>query len=525
MSKKKKQRELFEARKAQQYEEAMAQKRAAQGSPPAEVPPQGDGKGLLPFQLQPDAGEDEVTGRAGLTLVVEAFRGYRGDDLVRTHLKVKKRARGFSEVEFVEAFLLLQAEGGEHLEDLAVLGEDGGLFRLLDRQPPSPDAARTFLLRFHDERLIEEAKKNAETAGEKSYVPEESVPLQGLGKVQAELTRRIADPELGTCATLDHDATVIDSHKQTATWHYKGATGYQPVAVAWAEQDLVVADEFRDGNVPAGKDNLRLIKRSFQSLPAWVTEMRFRSDTACYEESVLKWLVNPERPGGPAGEIGFTISADMSKELRAECEQVLEEDASGDPDLPRWKMLDDERADETAEWSEVAFTPGDWPKDAKPLRYLVLRFLRRQGKLFSSGERVKYLSVVTNREGDGDELIRWHWKKAGTIEHVHDETKNGLGAGVLPCAEFGANAAWYRLAMLTYNVLTAIKRQTLPPGEQKVKVKRLRFLVFDLAARLTSHSRYLFARVKKAALERTRSLGARAYFLLLNRRLAAMPSG
>ena len=57
-------------------------------------------------------------------------------------------------------------------------------------------------------------------------------------------------------------------------------------------------------------------------------------------------------------------------------------------------------------------------------------------------------------------------------------------------------------------MLTAIKRQTLPPGEQKVKVKRLRFLVFDLAARLIRHSRYLFARVKKSALEQTYTLGA-----------------
>ncbi|MCK6555286.1 hypothetical protein L6Q96_12020, partial [Candidatus Binatia bacterium] len=34
--------------------------------------------------------------------------------------------------------------------------------------------------------------------------------------------------------------------------------------------------------------------------------------SACYEESVLKWLANPERPEGPQGTIGFTISADMS---------------------------------------------------------------------------------------------------------------------------------------------------------------------------------------------------------------------
>ena len=60
-------------------------------------------------------------------------------------------------------------------------------------------------------------------------------------------------------------------------------------------------------------------------------------------------------------------------------------------------------------------------------------------------------------------LLRWHWQKAGTIELVHDITKNELGAAVPPCGRFGANAAWYRLSLLTYNVLSALKSLALPP--------------------------------------------------------------
>jgi len=111
---------------------------------------------------------------------------------------------------------------------------------------------------------------------------------------------------LGTCtkATLDHDATVLESHKREAQPHYKGGRGYQPAVVYWAEQDLVVADEFRDGNVPAAMDNLRLIRRAFGSLPSTAKELYFRADSACYDESVLKWLADPDRKSGPKGEIG-----------------------------------------------------------------------------------------------------------------------------------------------------------------------------------------------------------------------------
>jgi len=516
MSKKKMQKEFFEAEREQRYHAATTK---------AQATSEADGRGILPFVVTGDEATDSVTGRAGLPLVVEAFRGYRGDDLVKQHLHLKARDRGYSEVEFVEAFCLLMASGGEHLDDFDVLREDDGLERLIDRKLPSPDAARTFLQYFHEEKLIEQARVKAEEAGERSFVPEESHGLRGLAEVQAELSRRMADPKLSTIATLDHDATIIESHKQEATWHYKKGTGYQPAVVVWAEQRLVVADEFRDGNVPAGKDNLRLIKRSFRVLPDWVTERRFRADSACYEERVLKWLANAKREGGPAGPIGFTISADMTEDLQKVCAAVRDAGAAGDADSPQWQLLDDLRADEIVEWAEVEFTPGNWPKKSAPLRYLAVRIKKRQEQLFASGERYKHLAVVTNREGAGQELLRSHWGKAGTIEHVHDETKNGLGGGVLPCAEFGANAAWYRLVLMTYNLLTVIKRFTLPPEQQAVKAKRLRFLVFNLAARITQHARYLMAHLKALVLGRIALKAARRGFKHLRRTSCPVPTG
>ncbi|MBI1958498.1 MAG: transposase [Candidatus Rokubacteria bacterium] len=114
------------------------------------------------------------------------------------------------------------------------------------------------------------------------------------------LVQGVAAQGKGRRATLDHDATIQESHKRPAQWHYKGGRGYQPAAIYWGEQDLVVADEYRDGNVPAAMDNLPLIQRGFASLPATVTEYYFRADSACYDARVLKWLANAQRPGGAA---------------------------------------------------------------------------------------------------------------------------------------------------------------------------------------------------------------------------------
>ena len=44
------------------------------------------------------------------------------------------------------------------------------------------------------------------------------------------------------------------------------------------------------------------------------------------------------------------------------------------------------------------------------------------------------------------------------MEHTHHVLKNELAAAALPSGKFGANAAWFRCNMLTYNLLTALKR-------------------------------------------------------------------
>jgi hypothetical protein len=47
------------------------------------------------------------------------------------------------------------------------------------------------------------------------------------------------------------DATILEAQKRTAAVTYEGPRGDQPLVVVWTEQDLILHDEFRDGNVPA----------------------------------------------------------------------------------------------------------------------------------------------------------------------------------------------------------------------------------------------------------------------------------
>ena len=445
-------------------------------------------QGILPFVIE--LGEDElVTARAGLPLIVEALHAVRLDEVIDERLAVGRRDRLYSTLEKVEALVLLVAAGGDRVEDVRILSEDKGLLRLLDRTLPSPDALLDFLGSFDDPDAFA-----ARPADEKSFVPAENDALAALGEVLRISVERIADASADT-ATIDHDGTIIESHKQGARIAYEGTRGYQPLVAVWAEQDLVVADEFRDGNVPGGKDPLSSVKRAFAALPVTVTQRYFRGDSADYYQPLLQYL---ERE-----RIGFAISADMSPELRAVCTAVADSN---------WAELD-ERDSEHVHVAEVEFAPGNWPKDAKPLRYIAVRFTPRQQDLFTSVGR-RYHAVVSNRhELPIDAIVRWHRGKAGTIEHVHRTFKDELGAGILPSQRFGANAAWFRINALTYNLLTLLRRHALPERFRRARPKRVRFELFTLPARLVQHQRQIVVRVC-ASPERTDEIIAARRWLL-----------
>jgi len=151
----------------------------------------------------------------------------------------------------------------------------------------------------------------------------------------------------------------------------------------------------------------------------------------------------------------------------------------------------------------------------------VLQIRKTQGQLFAAGYDTKYLAVVTNRAGALADLIRWHWQKAGTIEAVHDVTKNELGAAVPPCGRFGANAAWYRLSLLTYNVLSALESLALPAALSAARPKRLRFVLFTLAGRLLTHAGQLILRISADAERLVELVAARTRLAAVRVRVAS----
>ena len=436
-----------------------------------------------PFVLDARPLVEATSPHAGLLSVSRAYRSLGLPALVAANLPLRKRQRGFSEAQLIESVCLLQALGGECPEDMHLLAGDDCLARGLGYIPPKATAVREFLERFHDKEL-EKLRPKREV--QKSFIFPASPPVAALQQVQSGLVRRIAklyekQGQLQRIATLDQDATIIESHKEAAYAHYEEGRGYQPMVAVWAEADLAVADEFRDGNVPAKQDPLGCAKLAFAALPETVTQRYFRGDSACHENELLNWLKHPDREKEPGGRIGFAVSAVMSPPLGEALRKIAE---------VGWKTFGQEEDGTLRQWAEVDFVPGEKSehKDSQPLRYVGLRLLKAQGVLFADGTDRHFHAVITNRQTEGGRLLDWHREKAGTVEHTHDEVKNELGGGHVPSQRFGVNSAWFKLVLLTYNIISAIKGLCLEEEERSARLKRFRLLLIHVAGRMNRNN-------------------------------------
>ena len=129
------------------------------------------------------------------------------------------------------------------------------------------------------------------------------------------------------------------------------------------------------------------------------------------------------------------------------------------------------------------------------MRYVGLRLLKAQGVLFADGSDRHHHAVVTNLGWDAARLLVWHREKAGTVEHAHDELKNRLAAGHLPSQRFAINATWLKLAILSYNIASAIKGLCLSPEERTARFKKYRLLLVHVAGRMNRNNCVMAAAV------------------------------
>ncbi len=478
-------------------------------------------QGVLSFRYECEPTASGMTALAGLPPYLELAVVSGLTDSIQRHLRVcSQQEQGWTDTQIVMSLVLLNIAGGDCVDDLRILEEDKGFDKVLrrvgfsghprkerreqeqrwrkerQRAVPSPSVVFRYLAAFANP--AEEAKR----AMGQAFIPAANEHLQSLGQVNADLLRFAQQKSPQTEATLEMDASIVETYKQDALFSYKGSQSFQPLSVRWAEQALVALSQFRDGNVPASYQNLSVLQETLERLPEGVKKVYFKSDTAAYQKDLLSYCA--EGKNERFGVIEFAIGVDVTAEFKKAVAEVEEKEWQ-----PLEREIDGRKVETGQEWAEVCFVP-TWTALSKkgPIyRFLAIRELLSQRELpglaaqlpfptLSLGEKhYKLFGVVTNRDLAGDKLLWWHRERCGKGEEMHAIMKGDLAGGHLPSARFGANAAWWGIMVLAFNLNSLMKRLALPEGWDSKRLKAVRFGLINLAGRVVSRSRQLIIRL------------------------------
>lgn len=482
-------------------------------------------QGLLPFRYEEESKETGMTALAGLPLYMDLAQVIGLSKSIQKHLKVKGGGQGWTDSQVIISLVLLNLAGGSRVADLEVMEADKGLGEILRktetcglrrkarraleqrwrkekrRTVPSPSAVFRYLAEFHD------AQQEKHRQLGKAFIPKPNGNLLGLLKINNDMVAFAQKQNPQDIATLDMDATVAQTSKKEALFCYLGYKAYQPLNTWWFEQGIILHSEFRDGNVPAGFEQLRVLKEALGCLPEGVRKVRLRSDTAAYQHDLLKYceMGKNER----FGRIEFAVGCDVTPEFRRAVAQV-----KGSEWKPLKKKVNDEWIDTGSEWAEVCFVPNaiGHSKNGPYYRYLAKRKaiveqlelpgMEKQMDLpfptmQMAQKRYKVFGMVTNMDWDGGELIDWQHQRCGKSEEAHAVMKEDLAGGKLPSGDFGENAAWWGIMVLAHNLNAIMKRLALGEKWTSRRMKAIRFSLVNLPGRVIKHARGLAIRLPK----------------------------
>ena len=282
-----------------------------------------------------------MTALSGLAVYLELAHTAGLRSSVERHVGLRQGGQGWTDSQMITSLALLNLAGGESVVDLDVLEKDEGFSRVLRevetygmrprerraleerwrverrRSVPSETTVFRYLERFHD--VGEESGREVHRA----FIPAANEALRELRKVNADLVSFVQRRSPHSQATLDMDATLVETQKQEALYSYMKHKAYQPLTTYWAEADLVVHSEFRDGNVTASHQQLRVLKEALGHLPSGVDKVMLRSDTAGYEQELLRYCAEGRHER--FGVIEFTVGVDVTPEFKRAVLEVGQE--------------------------------------------------------------------------------------------------------------------------------------------------------------------------------------------------------
>ncbi len=404
---------------------------------------------ILPIKVEKSS--ERLTSLGGLVVLEELARAmgiWEGVDRV---LQAPKSGRGYRPSEFVQALVWMLHAGGRRLEDLRELRAEGEVLQQLGLTAV-PDAGT----------VGDWLRRQGQT---------------GVAAIQAVNRHLVQECLSGEPQEiiLDVDATEIEAEKSEAAWTYNQVKGYMPLL--GYVNGICVGHQFRAGNESPGSGILEFAENCEAALPRG-KRIYFRSDSAAYQAKVI----NHYSESG----LSFTITADLDAAVKREIGL-----------LPQTAWTAYRTRDGIATDREIAETVHTMNETKQAFRLIVLRWPNPQPDLFEAGQYC-YHAVASNRQEAATEVI-WKHNQRGNSENWHKELKIGFGMDQMPCGQFDANALYFSIGVLAYNLGQRLKQHVLPQAYRMATVATLRWKLYRLAGKLVRHARQWILQIQADA--------------------------
>jgi hypothetical protein len=408
-----------------------------------------------PGRVEVATTDREITAHAGAVLLRQAAKAVGLARSIDEHLRLKKRARGLSEAQFVLGMAEAVALGADCLDDLAVARADTVQESLRGFATPAPQTAGSFLRRF--------------TLG---HIRQLDKALRAVHRRAFELLK----VGKGDRITLDFDSTYIRSYSSRRegadpTWTKRYTL--HPLLCFVAEFGTCLHAALR--RVPAG------------------ARIRARFDSGFYSKDTFDAL--------EAKGVTYLVGVPHNPRLAQVIRQIPDED---------YGPCIDEKEGEVAEFGYRM------SHDTRFRRYVVKRIAiapGEQAELETAGYRC-WVLVTNDHTTDAAALESEHRHKA-LVESGVRELKENFGLSVLRKHGFMANWAWLLIVATGLNLCRWTQLLGGLGADGDLRAKRLRYRYLAVPALLVRSGRRLVLKLHRgyalldrfvAALARLRAL-------------------
>ena len=93
--------------------------------------------------------------------------------------------------------------------------------------------------------------------------------------------------------------------------------------------------------------------------------------------------------------------------------------------------------------------------------------------------------------------MQWYNQRGQCSENRIKELKIGFGMERMPCGQFEANAVFFRIGVLAYNMGRLFVLKTLDESWHRHQVQTLRWKLYNTAGKIVFRSRYVLLKVRR----------------------------